>query len=219
MKLIDYFNNNEKGNVIHKWIHYFDIYEKHFSPFLGKKIKILEIGVWQGGSLKMWKEYFGKDAQIIGVDRDPQCKKFEEEQIRIYAGDQADVQFLQTLIKSEAPFDIIIDDGGHNMHQQITSFKELYRSLNNGGIYLCEDTHTSYMRDYSGGYKKSDTFIEYTKTLIDRLMGFWIDLPEFKNDEFTRNTNAIHIYDSIVIFEKQYRKDPEAKQIGIKTLK
>ena len=75
---IDYFNNNQK-RLIHKWEHYFDIYETHFSRFRDKSPIILEIGVFHGGSLQMWKNYFGKGCKIYGLDIEPRCKSLEEE--------------------------------------------------------------------------------------------------------------------------------------------
>jgi 23S rRNA U2552 (ribose-2'-O)-methylase RlmE/FtsJ len=213
-KLLEYFNANKNGNAINKYHHYFDIYERHFEKFVGKSVKILEIGVWQGGSTKMWKEYFGKDAKIIGIDINPKCKIIEDEQIKIYIGDQADDNFLKMIISSEGPFDIIMDDGGHYMHQQIASFKGLYLSLNNGGVYLCEDLHTNYWNLYGGGYKKPNTFIELTKTLIDELNAFYSESIELKITEFTKNTIGIHIYDSVVVFDKQNRTKPTYAIIG-----
>lgn len=218
MNLIEYFNNNENGNMIDKWLHYFEIYERHFRPFVGKKIKILEIGIWQGGSLKMWKEYFGDQAEIVGVDIEPRCKKFEEDRIKIYIGDQADSKFLSELIKSEGNFDIIIDDGGHFMHQQIVSFEDLYKALNNGGVYLCEDLHTNYWIRYNAGYKKPNTFIEYSKNLIDELHAYYSEVPELKVTDFTKNTTGIHFYDSVIVFDKNLRDKPTSKTVGIKTI-
>ena len=218
MKLREYFENNQNRNMIDKWLHYFDVYERHFRPFVGKKIKVLEIGIWQGGSLKMWKEYFGEDAEIIGVDIEPRCKKFEEERIKIYIGDQADANFLQELIKTEGKFDIIIDDGGHYMHQQIISFQQLYGALNDGGVYLCEDLHTNYWARYNAGYKKPHTYIEYVKKLIDELHAYYSETPELFVTEFTRNTTGIHFYDSIVVFDRQSRTKSSAKTVGIKTI-
>lgn len=215
MNLLKYFNENQNNNAIHKCLHYFDIYERHFRPFVDKKIKVLEIGIGQGGSLKMWKEYFGKDAEIIGVDINPKCKQFEEERIKIYIGNQANVLFLKNLIDNEHNFDIIIDDGGHHMNEQIISFNELYWALNEGGIYFCEDLCTNYWSEYGGGYKKSDTFIELTKNLIDQLNALHSKTPELKITEFTKNTVGIHIYDSIVIFDKRIRDKYIIKNIGI----
>jgi hypothetical protein len=218
MKLIEYFKENENRSAIHKFLHYFDIYEKYFRFFVNKKVKILEIGVFQGGSLKMWKEYFGKDCEIIGIDIDEKCKIFEEDQIKIYVGSQSDENFLQDVIEKEGPFDIIIDDGGHYMYQQIISFKKLYLSLNNKGIYICEDLHTSYWSKYGGGYKKEGTFIELVKNLIDELNAFNSQDLDLNVTEFTKNTTAIHLYESIVVFEKQNHVKSIAKLIGIVTL-
>jgi len=216
IKLIDYFNNNQNRNGIYKWLHYFNIYEKHFRPFVDKKIKVLEIGIWQGGSLKMWKEYFGENAEIVGIDINPKTKKFEEERIEIYIGDQADRSFLNNLIQKKGGFDIIIDDGGHYMNQQITSFKELYPILNEGGVYLCEDLHTSYWSNFDGGLNEPNTFIEMVKHLIDEMHGFHISDSHVTN--FTKNTIGMHIYDSIVVFDKQNRNAPIQQYIGIGTI-
>jgi 23S rRNA U2552 (ribose-2'-O)-methylase RlmE/FtsJ len=214
MKLLEYFESNQDRNAMTKWLHYFEIYEKHFNKFIGKNVKILEIGVWQGGSLKMWKEYFGKNAQIIGVDINSKCKQIEDEQIKIYIGDQANIEFLNKLIDEEKNFDIIIDDGGHLMNQQITSFKTLYPFVNNGGIYLCEDLHTNYWTHYGGGYKSKNTFIELTKNLIDELHAFFSQSDDLVITDFTKSTTGIHIYDSVVVFDKQYRNKPEQEKIG-----
>lgn len=218
MELREYFENNQNNNMIDKWLHYFEIYERHFRPFVGKKIKVLEIGIWQGGSLKMWKEYFGEQAEIIGVDIEPITKKFEEERIKIYIGDQSNRKFLNKLIEKEGQFNIIIDDGGHFMNQQIISFQELYKSIVDGGIYLCEDNHTSYWARYGGGYKKSNTFIEYTKNLIDDLHAYHSENSELKVNWFTENITGIHYYDSVIVFDKKKREKPTSKTVGIRTI-
>jgi SAM-dependent methyltransferase len=204
--------------MIDKWLHYFDIYERHFRPFAGKKIKVLEIGIWQGGSLKMWKEYFGEKAEIVGIDKNKKCIKFEEERIKIYIGNQANPEFLRNISRLEGGFDIIIDDGGHHMNQQITSFQTLYGYLNNGGVYLCEDVHTSYWKQYGGGLEKPGTFMEFVKHLIDELNAFHSRTPGLIATEFTKNTTGIHVYDSVVVFDKNFRTPPTPKKIGIATI-
>ena len=73
-ELEKYFFSNT-GNLIHKWRHYFEIYDRHFSRYRGSDVHVLEIGAYQGGSLQMWKHYFGPSAQIYGVDINPECKK------------------------------------------------------------------------------------------------------------------------------------------------
>lgn len=173
--LIHYQNDLEKfyfeaeHRLIDKWLHYFEIYDRLFSKYREKKIKMLEIGVSKGGSLQMWKNYFGEDAIIVGVDIDPKCKDFEEKNILVEIGSQEDRKFLHGLIEKYGQFDIVLDDGGHTMKQQITTFEELYPAVNFGGCYLCEDCHTSYWRGYNGGVRKRGTFIEYMKEKIDDL--------------------------------------------------
>jgi len=112
-----YFTENI-GRLIHKWKHYFEIYDRHFSRFRGTDVHVVEFGVSQGGSLQMWKEYFGLNCKIFGVDINPDCKALEEDQIEIYIGDQEDRNFLKSLAKTVPRIDILIDDGGHTMRQQ-----------------------------------------------------------------------------------------------------
>ena len=124
----------------------------------------------------MWKEYFGNKAQIYGIDVNPACKKFEEDRIKIFIGDQADRHFLESIINTVPKIDIVIDDGGHRMDQQIISFETLFPALSDNGIYVCEDTTTSYNQKWGGGIERPGTFIEYSKTLIDKLNTLKIDL-------------------------------------------
>lgn len=209
-----YFDQNE-GKLIHKWNHYFDIYEKHFNKYVGKEIVVLEIGVFHGGSLQMWKNYFGNKAKIYGVDINPRCKELEEDNVEIFIGSQSDRNFLRELKEKIPPIDILIDDGGHNMKQQIITFQELYDHVKEDGTYLCEDVHTSYEIAYGGGYKRRRTFIEFSKNLIDSLNAFHSEQWALKENSFTRSIDSIHFYDSVVIFEKQPRSKPTDLKSGI----
>ena len=97
---LDTFFQQHDGALVHKWHHYFEIYDRHFSRFRGKPITVLEIGVSQGGSLQMWRDYFGKQIQLIGVDINPNCQQLEEPGVRIVIGDQQDRNFLRELAKT-----------------------------------------------------------------------------------------------------------------------
>lgn len=136
-----YFDSHTEGLGILKWKHYFDIYDRHFSKFIGKKIHLLEVGVASGGSLHMWKNYFGSNCQIYGVDVEEACKSYEDDSIKIFIGDQADRNFWKQFKSEVPPLDIIIDDGGHEPQQQIATLEELLPHLRPGGVYLCEDIH------------------------------------------------------------------------------
>jgi cephalosporin hydroxylase len=176
---------------------------------------MIEIGIFNGGSLKMWKDYFGPKATIVGVDINPGCKKYEEPGIEIVIGDQADPKFLQELSNRYPNFSVVIDDGGHRMDQQITTLEELYLPMHNDGVYLCEDTHTSYMPAFGGGHQKLNTFIEYTKKLIDQLNAFHVEENEYlAQNYFTQATDSIHFYDSVVVIEKKSRTKPDQVVYG-----
>lgn len=207
------------GKLIHKWDHYFEIYEKYFSKYREGKINMLEIGISHGGSLQLWKKYFGGSAQIFAIDINPECAKLEEENTTIFIGSQEDPVFLAEIMKKMPPLDIIIDDGGHTMEQQKTSFGSLYPKLKDGGVYLVEDTCTSYWYKFHGGYKNPGSFIEYSKGLIDALYEWHFEgAPKVKINEITRNINCISFFDSIVVFEKKHREKPFTIQRGVETI-
>ena len=192
-----------------KWYPYFNIYEKHLSKFRNKSPKILEIGIQGGGSLDLWHHYFGKDAKIYGVDNDQSVLEHKYDfDINITIGNQEDLEFWKNYTDSHGFFDIIIDDGGHTMKQQENTLFSLFKNLNYGGVYIVEDTHTSYWNDYGGGLKKSDSFIELSKNLIDLLhMRHIREMPSIQLINAFHGLESISFYDSIVALEKEIPKD------------
>ena len=212
--LIDYFENHEH-RMIHKWMHYFEIYERHFAQFRNQPISLLEFGVLHGGSLQMWKHYFGPTAKIYGADINPRCAELAEEQISILLADQESRASLQAICNTLPPFDIIIDDGGHTMLQQKTTFEEMWGQLKIGGIYLVEDMLTSYWPSFGGGYKNPVNFVEYTKNLIDQLHA-WHAVPNsgLAVNEFTRTAFSLHYYDSVLVIEKRAMQPPQVRMKG-----
>lgn len=213
---------DHKGNLIHKWDHYFDIYEKYFSKYRGKEINMLEIGISHGGSLQLWKKYFGEKIHIYAIDINPECKKFEEENVTIYIGSQNDAVFLQNLAGTLPEMDIIIDDGGHTMSQQLLTFEHLFLKVKEGGVYIVEDTHTSYWTEFHGGLKNPGSFIEKSKNLIDSLYESHIHDTDDKNkvivNDITSHITGISFYDSVVVFEKEKRQTPFHIQVGKETI-
>ena len=193
------------NHMIHKWEHYLPLYHRHFKQYRKKasptnKIRILEIGVASGGSLDLWNTYFGSEnCEIYGIDIDSSCKQFEKGNIKIIIGDQDNKDFLNSVKSTTESFDIIIDDGGHRMVQQINTFEVLYDHVKPGGIYLCEDTHTSYWPEYGGG-SHSNTFINYSKNFIDKMNAYHHSFN--KVDSFTKSCRGIHYYDSMIFLEK-----------------
>ncbi|MGB7543107.1 MAG: class I SAM-dependent methyltransferase [Burkholderiales bacterium] len=200
--LAEYFYNNP-GRTINKWIHYFEIYHRHFAAFRGRSPVVVEIGVQRGGSLQMWHHYFGPGAQIVGIDIDPRCRQFGDPSTTILIGDQADRGFLAQVRERVPHIDILIDDGGHKMTQQIVTFEELYPHIQPHGIYLCEDMHTSLWPEFGGGYRREGTFLEYGKALVDRLYAWHsLDFDGLAIDKFTTSTHSLHFYDSVLVLEK-----------------
>jgi hypothetical protein len=212
--LRQYFRAND-GRLIHKWVHYFDIYHRHFEPFRNKPVTIVEFGVSHGGSLQMWKDYFGPQARIIGVDINPKCAALAEPQIEIVIGDQEDREFLRSLAARAGDIDVLIEDGGHTMTQQIATFEELWPNIVDGGVFLMEDLHTSYWPSYGGGLRREGTFIEYAKKLIDQQHAWHArGDADFTVDEYTRTIRGMHVYDSIIVFDKARVPKPRTRKTG-----
>ena len=213
-----YFKENSK-NLINKWMHYFDIYDRHFRNFRSTEVHVVEFGVSHGGSLQMWKHYFGPKAKIYGVDLNPHCKQLEEDQITVFIGDQEDRNFLESLKEAIPRIDILIDDGGHTMEQQINTFEILFGHIDSEGIYLCEDLHTSYRKKFGGSYRKKGTFIEYSKNFIDYLNAWHSRKPEkLAISDFTKSAYGLHFYDSILVIEKKPIEKPNKRKTGVPTV-
>lgn len=194
----DFLTND--GKVIHKWVHYFPIYERHFSWYCGKSVTFLEIGVARGGSLAMWQRFFGPLAKIVGIDIEESCKSHEGPGRFVRIGDQGDERFLQSIIDEFGPPDIVLDDGSHRMEQTAKSFNFLYPKMPKNAIYMVEDLHTSYWEEFGGGLSKP-TFINLSKSFVDRLNADHTR-GQVEPDFITRQTFSISFYDSVVAFEK-----------------
>lgn len=212
MNLWSSFLTND-GRLIHKWKHYFPIYERHFRDFVYKPVTFIEIGCGRGGSLQMWKQYFGPHARIVGIDILPECKQFEEDQIEIRIGAQQDRQFLESIVAEFGAPDIVLDDGSHVMSHVIASFAFLYPRVAKNGVYMVEDLHTAYWEEYEGGLRKPTTFIELSKNLIDELNADH-SRGALAPTEFTKTTLSMHFYDSVTVFEKGVHTKKWAPQIG-----
>lgn len=212
MKSIFEIFENYDGPRIYKWSNYVEIYDNYFSKYRGQEIVFLEIGIAHGGSLKFWREYFGEKALIFGIDVNPECKQFEEGNTKVLIGSQQDVDFLEEVKKIVPKIDILLDDGGHTMKQQNTTFDLLFDHVKDNGIYMCEDVHTSYWKPYGGGYKRRGTFLEKSKDRIDNLFAWHVDNKSIQKkllDKIAESTWGIHFYDSIVVYLKKKMSQPQ----------
>lgn len=195
-----YFDGIQTGPGIWKWKHYFEAYDRHFSKFRNKPVNVLEIGIYSGGSLEMWKSYFGTGCTVFGVDIEESCRAYEAQGVRVFIGDQADRNFWKQFKQDAPKIDIVIDDGGHSPLQQLTSFEELFPHLSPGGIYLCEDIHGT-----------AQTFSAYVSGLSSQLHASPLE-EDLANDErrlsikaspFQSAVHSIHVYPFIAVIEKR----------------
>ena len=192
---------------IHKWSNYFSIYDGHFSRFRGTSVNVLEIGIAEGGSLQMWKWYFGVKSKIFGIDIDPDTL-YKEARIKTFQCDQADPIALTEILSVLPKIDIVIDDGGHTMEQQIVTFNIVYPFISDEGIYLCEDTHTSFYESHGGGPDRKKTFVGVMKKHIDQLSAFH-SREQIPMTDFSLTTDSMHFYDSVCVIEKAKKTNPE----------
>jgi hypothetical protein len=177
------------GRQIDKWEHCFPIYEKHFAKFRGRQPAVLEIGVDHGGSLQLWKQYFGHGSLIVGVDINPACKEYEEPDIRIEIGDQSCAGFWAGM-QSYGDFDIVIDDGSHDPQHQTESFDILWPRTRS--VYLIEDCHRVYPSCRAGDGNLKYTYpwvVVYEKP--KRMIRGTPSRPLRNDEEQARNTYGV----------------------------
>jgi SAM-dependent methyltransferase len=192
--LLAAFRAHKEGRGIWKWDHYFDIYHRHLRTHIGRRPSILEIGVFSGGSLDLWKQYFGPGSAVYGVDIQESCRAYEEPGIRIFIGDQGDRAFWQRF-KGEVPYlDVVIDDGSHRPDDQVATLEELLPHLRPGGVYICEDIHGPH-----------NEFAAYVHGLAHRL-NETRELPgpslAAEPSEFQKDIHAIHSYPFAIVIER-----------------
>lgn len=188
--LRSYFDRLFEGRGLWKCDHYLDIYHRHFSRFAGTEVHVMEVGVYSGGSLQMWKEYFGPQCRVYGVDIHPACQDYEDEVTKIFIGDQADRLFWASVKEAVPTLDILIDDGGHFPEQQITTLEEILPHLRPGGVYLCEDVHGA-MNEYAF----------YARGLALRLNAM-ISAPDPNRFPATPFQKAVNSYPWVTVIEK-----------------
>lgn len=204
------FTANKAFQPFDKWIHYFDIYERTLQRFVGTSARVLEIGVFHGGGLDQLRFFLGEDAELIGADVDPAARDACAGRFPVAVGDQTDPGFLDSVVAEYGPFDVIIDDGGHSMRQQITSIERLFPTLNDGGVYIVEDTHTSYWE----GYQDADqTFMNWVKDRVDDVNGYHF-AGEAELPVWTTHVDGLHVYDSVVVLDKKKRFPPFCEVAG-----
>ena len=151
----------------------------------------------------MWQSYFGPEAEIHGIDINPAALRHAPPGASVHIGSQDDEQFLSRVMEEHGRFDIVIDDGSHMMEHQITTFNTVYPTLSDNGLYICEDSFTSYWKEYGGELGGMSTFMEHAKRLVDELHAYWATDAGLEPTQFTTMTQGIHIYSGTVVFQRK----------------
>jgi hypothetical protein len=190
--LEQYFDSVSEGHGIYKWRHYFELYHRHLCRFVGREIHLIEVGIFSGGSLPMWRSYLGDQSRIIGIDIEPACRQYKSDGIDILIGDQGDRQFWADVRKSYPSLDVLIDDGGHTPEQQMTTLEEMLPHLQPGGVFICEDVHGN-----------PNGFSYFVAALCAEMHAAKFDgRSSSKVSAFQSSIASIHIYPFMVIIEK-----------------
>ncbi|MEL7093208.1 MAG: class I SAM-dependent methyltransferase [Pseudomonadota bacterium] len=210
--LLEHYTSIANG-VVHKWHHYIPLYDRYFARWRNKPVRFLEIGVRNGGSMEMWRKYFGDDALLYGIDIDERCARFDGRAAHIRIGSQDDVAFVNGVIDEMGGVDIILDDGSHHMDHVPVSFEALFPRLTRSGVYMIEDLHTAYLRRFGGGMHRDTNFFNMVRNMCDD-MHRWYHKKPLRFPDFGKEISGIHIHDSVVVIEKDPVHAPQHSWVG-----
>lgn len=182
-----------------RWKSYFPVYEQYLGKFIGTPITMIEVGVQGGGSMQMWQKWFGPQARIVGVDIDPAVADLPLPTQTIHIGDQADPKFWEEVLADKDEISVFIDDGGHAMEQQLQTLYSVWPRMAMGGVYICEDTHTSYYEHapWDAGVTARHSFMNQSKHLVDA-----VNQMHHSLDLSIKTLESVHYYNSMVVMVK-----------------
>lgn len=192
---LESFNKSPYRSIKHST--YFHVYDKLFAPYADKEITFVEIGILNGGSLFMWRDFFGPKARIIGIDLNPAAEKWNDHGFEIYIGSQQNPKFWKELFEKIGTIDILLDDGGHTFEQQIVTCHSAVPHINDGGLLVVEDTHTSYMPSFGGPSPVS--FVSYAKNIVDGINHRFSAFVDKQRSE--KVISSVQFFESIVSME------------------
>jgi hypothetical protein len=168
-KTIRQLYEEHEGKVADKWSLYLAEYDRLFAPYRERPIRLLEIGVQNGGSLERWGKYFRNAEKIVGCDINTDCARlqFDDPRITLVVADAGADEAQRRILSHSARFDLIIDDGSHQPRDIVCAFSKYFASLDDDGLYIVEDLHCSYWKDFSGGLYHPNSSIAFFKHLVD----------------------------------------------------
>ena len=189
---------------------YTEYYEQYFEAIRDKELNVVEIGIlrhparpYEGASLLLWRDYF-ENSIIHGIDINDH-RSMEQQRIKIHIADQGDRTQLDNVFNGIGNSDIIIDDGSHINGHVIKSFEFLFPRLKTGGIYIIEDTQTSYWEEYGGtstDFNRAGTIYHYFKSLIDCLNNVEFIIGDYKKSYFDKHIIGMHFYHNMIFIYK-----------------
>jgi hypothetical protein len=191
-----YYEAYSEGPGMTKPRQYFKVYHRYLGPFVGRSVNVVEIGVFSGGSTRMWRDYFGERAIIHGVDIDEECRRFAADRIHIHIGDQSDPDFWAEFSGRVPEIDVVIDDGGHEPRHQIPTLEALLPRIRPGGVYICEDI---------GG--ADNPFQAYLAGLTRNLHSLALQIDEHRTytTGLQQLVESVHFYPFIAVIKKPER--------------
>lgn len=162
-------HKSHTGKASDKWESYLANYDRLFRDLRGEKIKIVEVGVQNGGSLEVLSKYFTNAEKIVGCDINPLCAnlKYDDPRISIIVGDINTQDVYSRIVRDVGPMNIFIDDGSHRSVDIITAFANYFPLVVPGGLYIVEDTHTLYWPAWGGGILDDKSAQQMFKRLTD----------------------------------------------------
>lgn len=169
IKSLDKLYAESDGRVSDKWSLYISEYDRLFGKYRESPVKLLEIGIQNGGSLEIWSHYFEQLKSAVGCDIDPEISKlkYENPNIKLVVGDAKLESTKNRILSLSDSFTIIIDDGSHHSRDIIGAFARYYPHLDNDGIYVIEDLHCSYWQEFKGGLFDPLSSMSFFKCLAD----------------------------------------------------
>jgi GT2 family glycosyltransferase/glycosyltransferase involved in cell wall biosynthesis len=200
-----------RGNISDKWEQYLAIYEAELSPWHGREVSLLEIGVQNGGSMQVWAKYFAPESRLMGLDIDERVSSLVvPANVSVQVADATDSEALSLVVDGSSPFDIIIDDGSHFSGDIIQSFCVLFPHLAEGGRYIVEDLHCAYWRRFGGGLQAASSAVEFLKRLVDVLHLDYLEAGDHVGRELDgalfeglkTGLARVSFYDSIAVVER-----------------
>lgn len=184
-----YDTDKHKGEFPHS-----KMYDTLFAPLRDKPISLLEIGINRGGSVRLWEEYFF-EASLYAIDVRQRCLREASDRTTVDLVDQSNANALRAYAEKRGDFDIIIDDGSHMTGHQILTFDTLWPHVKPGGIYVVEDTCTS----YDWRFVDSEvTAVEYFRSMIHE-----VNMSVKKRSEGTKDIETLMFKRDMIVVTKR----------------